>query len=175
MTLAWSPAVKYKNAPSGLNCMHLMRGTKKREIIGETYSQRIWGPVPVLSEGVSNIHFQIVDDNLGSVALVAILVEFEPGDFITLVTENGTVNSALFTRRQLAWLLLASNINNVDLSSQDELCTFTKTVTKHTFCFVCHASGSCGSLVVYTIWAVETSKSSVPPNGSTGECFTKEL
>lgn len=37
-----------------------------------------------------------------------------------------------------------------------------------TFCLVCHAGGSFGSFAVYTICEAETSKQSVPPNGSTG-------
>ena len=134
------------------------------------YCKGVRRAVPVLSQGETDILVEIIDNDfrpmyaiivlaevhqmpdLLPVRFIAILIEFEPSDFLRVVTEYRVPCCTLFPRCQLSRLRLAQEVNDIDLEkswiqSQRRL----GGIFKLTFCLVCHAGGSFGSLAVYTI------------------------
>jgi hypothetical protein len=84
------------------------------------------------------------------ISLIAIFVQFCPGHFVSLRIEYRTVCRALFSRGQLARLLATSEVYEVHLYGLVGSLVRDR-VEARTFCLVCHASGSSGSFVVYTM------------------------
>lgn len=83
-----------------------------------TYSERVGGSVPVLGKGIPNVPSQVVNDNLGSVTLIAVFVKLEPRDFVALLAEYWVMGSSLFARCQFTRFALATDVDDVDLQDQ---------------------------------------------------------
>ena len=114
-------------------------------------------------------YLQIIDDNNSTIGLISVFSKFGPGDLGAIVAEARGVGGTVFPRSDLL-SVLTLEVDNIDLEKSDHfLGRITLCTIGLTFCLVCHAGGSSGSNVVYTTWVLETSKSSFPPNGSTGE------
>lgn len=114
------------------------------------------------------IPLQVVDDDNCTVRLISVFSKFGPSDFGAIVAKDRGVGGTMFPRSDLP-SVLSLEVDNVDLERFNHFPKHGFGMTGLTFCLVCHAGGSSGSNVVYTTWDLETSKSSFPPNGSTGE------
>ena len=125
--------------------------------------------VPLLRQREPHVLLKIVDHDLAAVGLVAVLVELDPRHLVSLCIEDRRVRRALLARRELSGLRLAVQADDVYLRRR--LVDIECEDAGRTFCLVCHAGESSGSLVVYTMLEPAVSKSSVPPNGSTGVCW----
>lgn len=140
----------------------------------------------MLREHISYVLFQIVDCNLRPfaesvigqgkksehnepVTFVAVFIQLQPRSHGALCIEHRAMNSSLLSRGQFFPPILAIDPNNINLLKKLESNVRNCDDPILTFCFVCQASGNTGSFVVYMTWFCDTSKSSVPPNGSTGE------
>ena len=113
------------------------------------------------------ILLQVVDYDNRVVGLVPVLSKFSPSDLGTTITEDRGVGGTMFPRGNLL-AVFALEIDDVDLRTQ-LVTSMGPGLLGLTFCLVCHAGGSSGSNAVYTTWVLDTSKSSFPPNGSTGD------
>ena len=107
------------------------------------------------------------NDN-GMISLVPVLSKLSPSDLSAIVAEDRGMGSTVFPRGDFL-AVLALEIDNINLDIQSAVKHEGQGPLNLTFCLVCHAGGSSGSNVVYTTWVSETSKSSFPPKGSTGE------
>lgn len=113
------------------------------------------------------IVLQIINDNHCTVGLVPVLSKLGPSNFSTVVAKNRGMGGTVFSRGDFL-AILTLEIDDKDLGARSVTASKVGSF-ELTFCLVCQAGGSSGSKVVYTTWVLETSKSSFPPNGSTGE------
>jgi len=111
---------------------------------------------------------QVIDDNNSTIRLIPVFSELGPSDLGAIVTEDRSVCGTVFPRGDLL-SILAVETDDVDLGTPNQSSSTKPEPIRLTFCLVCHAGGRSGSNVVYTAWVLETSKSSFPPKGSTGD------
>ena len=60
-----------------------------------THRQSIRRPIPILGNRKPHVFFQIINDDLGTIALVAVLVQLEPSNLLSIRAEDGTMNGSL--------------------------------------------------------------------------------
>lgn len=87
---------------------------------GRTYSELARWAVPMLGQSVPHVLVQVVDHDLGSITLIAILIKLQPCDFVALLGEHGAMDCSLFSWSQLAWLSSTHDVREVDLVVQYE-------------------------------------------------------